>query len=146
MWMKNAEIQYCSMSANLLLFRQSQIPKHLYLASVPIIRRTCTLFLAAHVVATLIIFACTIWTQQNAQPCFLPHLAMTHCVLFPTKCSEIMQRIHVISTALPGVCTTYAPKALPQQINVILHHHTWWQQAPNHLRFCIHSLLTVTPH
>ncbi len=59
-----------------------------------------------------------IWTQQNAQPCFCPHLAVTHCVLFPTKCSGIMQRINVISTALQGVCTTYAPKALPQQINV----------------------------
>jgi hypothetical protein len=126
MYTKNAEIQYCSMSANILLFRQSQIPKCWYLASAPITRSTCTLFLAAaHVVVMKIIFACMIWTQQNAQPCFLPHLAVTHCVLFPTKCSEIMQRIHVILSALPGVYTKYAPKALPQQINVILHHHTW---------------------
>ena len=37
---------------------------------------------------------------MHQPPCFLPHLAVTHCVLFPTKCSEIILRIDVISTAL----------------------------------------------
>ncbi len=79
----------------------------------------------AHVVVTE--FACTIWTQQNAPPTFLPHLAVFNdCVLLPTKCSRNMQRILVILTALLDVTTTY--------------------KLDGHLRYCIQNLLMATPY
>ena len=44
-------------------------------------------------------------------------------------------------------CLHYYEPGLPQEIvNIIFHHHMWWQQAPDHLRYCIHNLLTATPH
>jgi hypothetical protein len=65
------------------------------------------------------------------------HATNWHCQMFDWWC---------ILIALQDVCTTYKLDGLPQQINVILHHHMWQQQAPNHLRYCVYNLFMATPH
>jgi hypothetical protein len=60
--------------------------------------------------------------QNWESPCFLPHLAVTPCALFPTKYSEIMQGIHVTLIPQPDACTTFELDGLPLQINSFLDH------------------------